>query len=99
MAKNDVAATKGREGAIYAQAQATKTMVEAHMKKVVLLEEQNLLMLMMMPDESATAPEAREYLALRRSEELKKLRKRMAKEERMAEEEAKQAELVKELKQ
>ena len=91
MAKNNVATAKAQEGAIYAEAQAMKTMAEAHMKKAALLEEQNLLMLMTMPDDPVAASEAREYLVLRRIKELKKLQKRMV------DEEAKEAKYGKEL--
>ena len=91
IAKKNIAAAKAQEGAIYVEAQATKTMAEAHMKKVALLEEQNLLMLMTMPDDPMAASKAREYLVLRQIKELKKLQKRMA------EEEAKEAKHGKEL--
>lgn len=40
-----------QEGAIYAYADATKTMVAAQMKKATLLEDQNMLMLMTMLDD------------------------------------------------
>ena len=88
--KNNVATAKAQEGAIYGQTQATKTMVEAHIKKVVLLKEHNLLMLMTMSDDPTAAAKARKYLALRWLKELKKLQKRMM------EDEAKEAELAKE---
>jgi hypothetical protein len=49
-AKEDQRQQKVREAALFAQAEATKTMAAAQMRKVALLEEQNLLMLMTMPD-------------------------------------------------
>jgi hypothetical protein len=70
-----------REAALFAQAEATKTMAAAQMRKVALLEEQNLLMLMTMPDSQVTIPKAREFLQLRRTMELKKLRRVVAEEE------------------
>lgn len=63
-AREEARSTSAREGAIYAQADATKSMVAAQMKKVALLEDQNLLLLMTMPDDKITTAEAKEYLAL-----------------------------------
>lgn len=56
-------------------------MAAAQMKKAELLEDQNMLLLMTMPDEKITTHEAREYLRLRRGDELRKLRKKLADEE------------------
>jgi hypothetical protein len=70
-----------REGALYAQAEATRTMAAAQMRKAELLEEKNMLLLMTMPDDRITTHEAREYLRLRRGDELKKLRRKLAEEE------------------
>ena len=50
------------------------------MKKTTLLEEQNLLMLMTMPEDPNSAPEAREYLMLYRTKELRKFRKHLVEE-------------------
>ena len=69
------------EGAIYAQADATRTMAAAQMKKAALLEDENMLLLMTMPDDKITTVEAREYLRLRRCDELKKLWRKLAHEE------------------
>jgi hypothetical protein len=66
---------------MYAQAEATRTMAAAQMRKAELLEEQNKLLLMTMPDDRITTHEAREYLRLRRQDELKKLRRKLAEEE------------------
>jgi hypothetical protein len=56
-------------------------MAEAQMKKAALLEDQNMLLLMTMPEDKITTAEAREYLRLRRGDELKKLRRKLAAEE------------------
>ncbi len=56
-------------------------MATAQMRKAELLEEQNMLLLMTMPDDRITTPEAREYLRLRRGDELKKLRRKLVEEE------------------
>jgi hypothetical protein len=82
-AKEDSRSASAREGAIYAQAAATRTMAAAKMKKAVLLEvDHNMLLLMTMPEDKITTVEAREYLRLRRGDELKKLRRKLAEEER-----------------
>jgi hypothetical protein len=56
-------------------------MAAAQMKKTALLEDQNMLLLMTMPDDKITTVEAREYLRLRRGDELKKLRRKLTDEE------------------
>jgi hypothetical protein len=71
---------KVREAAMYAQAEAAKTMAATTMRKNALLEDQNIVMLMTLPD-SQVSVEAREYLRLRRREELKKLQSRLLEEE------------------
>ena len=65
-AREEARSTSAREGAIYAQADATRTMVAAQMKKAALLEDQNMLLLMTMLDDKIITVEAREYLHLRR---------------------------------
>ena len=80
-AREESRSNSAREGAIYAQADATRTMAAAQMKKAALLEDQNMLLLMTMPDDKITTAEAREYLRLRRGDELKKLRRKLAEEE------------------
>jgi hypothetical protein len=80
-AREELRSAHAREGAIYAQAAATRTMAEAQMKKAALLEDQNMLLLMTMPEDKITTAEAREYLRLRRGDELKKLRHKLAAEE------------------
>ena len=56
-------------------------MAATKMKKAALLEDQNMLLLMSMPEDKITTAEAREYLRLRRGDELKKLRRKLAAEE------------------
>jgi hypothetical protein len=80
-AREESRSQSAREGAMYAQAEATRTMAAAQMRKAELLEEQNMLLLMTMPDDRITTHEAREYLRLRRQDELKKLRRKLAEEE------------------
>ena len=75
---------KTKEGAGYAQAAAQKIMAEASMRKVTQMEEHNSIMLMTLPSRIDT-PEAQEYLRLRQAEELKKLRRRLAEDERREE--------------
>lgn len=91
-AKQDHMQHKMRDGALYAQAEATKSMAVVQMKKVFLMEDQNMLMLMTMPIEESVKEDTREYLRLRRVEELKKLRKTL-----LAEESAVQAQQGREL--
>ena len=80
-AREESRSASAREGVIYAQAEATRTMAAAQMKKAALLEDQNMLLLMTMPDEKITTAEAREYMRLRRGDKLKKLRRKLAAEE------------------
>ena len=80
-AREEARSASVREGAIYAQADATNTMAATHMKNSALLEDQNMLMLMTMLDDKITTVEAREYLRLRRGDELKKLRQKPVAEE------------------
>ena len=70
-AKQDNIQQKIRDGALYAQAEATKSMTAIQMKKIALMEDQNMLLLMTMPIEESAGKDAREYLRLRRVEELK----------------------------
>ena len=77
-AKEDQIRAKQREAAVYAQAAATDKMAEAQMLKAVGLQDQNMLLLMTTDDATLTNTEAREYIQLRRVEELRKLRRRLA---------------------
>jgi hypothetical protein len=56
-------------------------MAAAHMSKNQLMKDQNLLMLMTLSSTEGRTPKAREFLQLRRANELKKLRRRLAEEE------------------
>ena len=78
--KQDSMQQKVRDGALYAQAEATKNMAAVQMRKMALLEDQNML-LMTMPIEESAGEDAREYMRLRRGEELKKLKKRLSAED------------------
>jgi hypothetical protein len=72
---------KIQEGAMYAQAAATNRIATATMRKAALLEDHNMLLLMTTPASQVTTPEARRYLMLCQTEELKKLEKRLAADE------------------
>jgi hypothetical protein len=72
-AKQDNMQQKMRDSALYAQAEATKSMAEVQMKKNSLMQDQNMMLLMTMPIDESAEEDAREYLRLRRGEELKKL--------------------------
>jgi hypothetical protein len=65
-AKQDNIQQKSRDGALYAQAEATRSMAAIQMKKVSLMEDQNMLLLMTMSLEDSAGEDAREYLRLRR---------------------------------
>ena len=58
-AKKDHKQSKVREATMYAQAEATKIMAAAHMRKNL---DQNLLMLMTLPNIEGTTREARKFL-------------------------------------
>jgi hypothetical protein len=72
---------KMRDGALYAQAEATRSMTAVQMKKIALIEDQNMLLLMTMPIEDSAREDAREYMRLRRGEEFKKLIRRLSEKE------------------
>ena len=80
-AKQDSMQQKVRDGALYAQAEATRSMAAVQMRKVAVIEDQNMLLLMTMPIEESAGEDAREYMRLRRGEELKKLKKRLSAED------------------
>ena len=79
--RDEVSRSKIREGGLYAQVAATDKMAEAQMLKAVGLVEQNLLLLMTTGDSALVNAEAREYMELRRVQELRKLKLRMAAKE------------------
>jgi hypothetical protein len=80
-AREEARSVSVREGAIYAQVDATMSMVAAQRKKATLLEDQNMLLLMTMSNDQITTVEVREYMRLRRGDELKKLRLKLAAKE------------------
>ena len=69
--------------AIRAQAVATKEMAAATKKKAQILEDQNVLLMFTSPDTRIISEEAKEYLHLKRTIELKKLRRLVDEEEEM----------------
>jgi multidrug efflux pump subunit AcrA (membrane-fusion protein) len=64
--------------AIRAQARATADVAAANFKKAQILQDQAALSLFTMPEGTQLSAQAREYLELRREEELEKLRERIA---------------------
>ncbi|KAH9541006.1 hypothetical protein CY35_14G036600, partial [Sphagnum magellanicum] len=68
---------KLKESTMRAQAKATADMAAATLMKAEILQDQSALALFTMPDDQLTSAEAREYLQLRRQEELLKLRRRL----------------------
>ena len=80
-AKQDNMQQKTKDNALYAQAEATRSMAAVQMKKMVFVADQNILLLMTMPIEDIAGENAREYLRRRRGKELKKLKKRLSDEE------------------
>jgi hypothetical protein len=69
------------EAELYTQSKATETMAVVKMCKAMFLEDQNLLMHMPMPYTHLTTLEVKEYLQLRKVEELKKVRYKLAEKE------------------
>ena len=68
------------ETELYTQSKAIETMGAAQMCKAAL-EDQNLFMLMTLPYTHLTTLEVKEYLQLRKVEELKKVRYKLAEKE------------------
>ena len=64
------------------QARATVDLAAANMRKAQVLQDQAALSLFTMPMEQGLSEQAREYLSLRREEEMTKLRRRLAEEKR-----------------
>jgi hypothetical protein len=77
MAKEEQRVAKQRDLAIRAQARATAEMAAANARKAQILQDQAALSLFTMPRDSDLADDAREYLQLRREEELTELRRRL----------------------
>jgi hypothetical protein len=71
---------KQRDVAVRAQAHATAVMAAANMRKAHILHDQATLSLFTMPNEESWSDLAREYVNLRREEEMEKLRCHIAEE-------------------
>lgn len=76
--KEEQRSMKLKENALWAQAKATADMAAATFKKARIMEEQSIMQLFTLPDESLQCEEAREYVKLRRMEELQKLKDRLS---------------------
>jgi hypothetical protein len=68
VAKQDNMQQKMRDGVLYTQAEATRSMAVVQMKKIALIEDQNMLLLMTMPIEESAGEDAREYPRLRKGD-------------------------------
>jgi hypothetical protein len=77
-AKEENRLAKQREGAVRAQAKATAEIAAANMRKAQVLHDQATLSLFTMPNEESLSELAREYVNLRREEEMEKLKLRIA---------------------
>lgn len=66
VAREEASSASARKGAIYTQADATRTMAAAQIYKATLLEDQNMLLLMTKPDDIITTVAARVYMGLHR---------------------------------
>jgi hypothetical protein len=82
-AKEDHKKMKLRDATIRAQAAATMEMAKVTKRKAQILEDQNVLMLFTTLEIGIMSEEAKEYLHLRRTIELKKLRRQVAEEEEL----------------
>lgn len=80
-AKDDLKQLKPREAGIYKQAETKNVMAGAQMWKASFIEDKNILLLFSQPDMIHTL-ETQEYLQLRKIEELYKLRRRLAENEK-----------------
>jgi hypothetical protein len=88
MAKEHQRLRKATEDLVRAQAKATAAMAAANLRKAQALSDQAALSLFTMPANLNLSEQAREYLELRREEEMRKLRRRIAAEK---EQEAREA--------
>jgi hypothetical protein len=80
-AKEAHKAAKTRDGAMYVQVAAQEVLGVAATAKAAIMAEHNLILLMSAPDEGGLpTATAREFLALRQAEELKKLKLRLVQE-------------------
>ena len=76
-AKDELNRVRVKESTMRAQARATAEMAVANAEKVVVMRDQAALQLFSIPDDSAMSDMAREYLQLRREEELTKVKRRI----------------------
>ena len=76
-AKEDLNWLRAKESTMRAQARATAEMAAANAGKVAVIRDQAALQLFSIPDESTMSDMAREYLQLRREEELTKVKRRI----------------------
>ena len=81
-AKDELRLRHVKEVAIHAQGRATADLAAANMRKAQVLQDQAALSLFTMLLEQGLSDEAREYLSLRRQEEMSKLRQCLAEEKR-----------------
>jgi hypothetical protein len=82
---------KQRKIAARVQAKATVDMVAANLRRAQILQDQAALSLFTMPNEESLSALVREYLNLRREEEMSKLRKKIDAEKLHAEKGAAEA--------
>ena len=76
-AKDELNRVRVKKSTMRAQARATAEMVAANAEKVAVMRDQAALQLFSIPDDSAMSDMAREYLQLRREEELTKVKRRI----------------------
>jgi hypothetical protein len=76
-AKEELNRVRVKEITMRAQARATAEMAAANAEKVAVMRDQAALQLFSIPDESAMSDMAREYIQLRREEELTKVKRRI----------------------
>jgi hypothetical protein len=76
-AKEELNRVRVKESTMRAQARATAEMAAANAEKVAVMRDQAALQLFSIPDESAMSDMAREYIQLRREEELTKVKRRI----------------------
>ena len=76
-AKDELHRSRVKENTMLAQAKATAEMAAANAEKVAVMRDQAALQLFSIPDDSAMSDMAREYIHLRREEELSKVKRRV----------------------
>ena len=76
-AKEELHRARVKESTMRAQAKATSEMAASNAEKVAVMRDQAALQLFSIPDDSTMSDMAREYLQLRREEELTKVKRRI----------------------